>query len=144
MFADDGLFQISGNSRDQNQDKLENSFWKLRDFLNANGLKVNDNKTAIIEFMTHQKKAKTKGIPPDLTVREEVTDRRGRSKWEDKLITSKTSVKLLGTQPSGRSELGGTPHIWTQTSVTSSQEVDWHDVKTGTEPKSESQTTTSQ
>ena len=45
MYADDGQYQISSNNRDQNQDKLERNFWEIRNYLNANGLNVNQSKT---------------------------------------------------------------------------------------------------
>ena len=78
MYADDGQFQITSNSRNYNQDKLEYNFWEIKSFLNANGLLVNESKTKLVEFMSHQKKAKISGIPPDITVQEETKDRHGR------------------------------------------------------------------
>ena len=95
MYADDGQLQISSNSRDYNQDRLDNNFWEVCDFLSA-GLLVNQSKTKLTEFMSHQKRAKTKGIPPDITIQEEVTDRRGRLKIQDKLIMDTTDCKMLG------------------------------------------------
>ena len=47
MFADDGQFIYSSNDRNNNQEKIENSFWRIRDFLNANGLQVNEGKTSL-------------------------------------------------------------------------------------------------
>ena len=77
MYADDGtIWYIASNSRDQNQDKIEQIFWKLKNYLNANGLKINESKTKLTEFMTRQKRVRTKGIPPDLTIQEEVTQQK--------------------------------------------------------------------
>ena len=96
MYADDGQYQTVSNSRDLNQDKLEKNFWKLGDFLNSNGLQINQSKTVLCEFMSHQKRAKTRGIPPDLMVREETTNRMGQKVVQDKLITDKTHHRMLG------------------------------------------------
>ena len=96
MYADDGQLQISSNSRGYNQDKLELNFWEVCGFLNANGLQVNQWKTKLTEFMTHQKRAKLKGIPPDITVREETADLRGRTRTQDKLISDSVNCKMLG------------------------------------------------
>ena len=95
-YADDSQYQLASNSRGWNQDKIDSTFWRLGDFLNANGLQVNQGKTVLVEFMSHQKRAKTNGIPPDLTVREEVTSRTGRKTWQDRLITDRTSHRVLG------------------------------------------------
>ena len=96
MYADDGMFRFSSNSRDKNQDKLDQNFWKLKNFLDANGLKMNESKTKLTEFMTRQKRVKTRGIPPDLTVREETRDKRGRLSQQDRLISDKGKCKILG------------------------------------------------
>ena len=56
MYVDDGQFQFSSNSRNLNQDKIENNFWKIKNYLNANGLMVNESKTRLVEFMSHQKR----------------------------------------------------------------------------------------
>ena len=54
MYADDGMYQISRNSRTWNQDKIEHMFWKINAYLNANGLQVNQSKTNLSEFMAWQ------------------------------------------------------------------------------------------
>ena len=46
--------------------------------------------------MTYRKWTRTKGIPADLTLREEVKDRTGNSKWEDRLISDATNSIMLG------------------------------------------------
>ena len=68
FYADDGIYVISSKWRNHNQDKLENIFWRTKNFLNANKLQVNESKTNLTEIMTHQKRSKLSGIPPDLTV----------------------------------------------------------------------------
>ena len=46
--------------------------------------------------MTYQKKTRTRGIPPDLTVSETITDRNGIQRNQDELITDSGSCRLLG------------------------------------------------
>ena len=64
--------------------------------MSANGLQVNDSKTHLTEFMTHQKRMKTGGIPPDLTVRELTVDKHGTLKMEDNLISDSIYCRMLG------------------------------------------------
>ena len=96
MYADDGQFQYCSNNRSKNQEMIENNFWKIKNYLNANGLMINESKTCLVEFMSHQKRSKTTGIPPDLTITETVTDRNGRKTTQDKLITDSGGCRLLG------------------------------------------------
>ena len=90
-------------------------------FLNANGLQINDGKTTLTEFMLHQKRAKSKGIPPELTVSvlekgvlidKHISDSpqcrtlginlRNDLSWENHLQTGKKAIL-----PSIRRQLGG-------------------------------------
>ena len=96
IYADDGQFLYLSKRRYQNQDKLENCYWKICIFLNANGLKVNDGKTHLTEYMSRQKRTQLQGIPPDLTVHELITDKDGNEVLEDSHITDKSQCKLLG------------------------------------------------
>ena len=96
MFADDSLYRVSSNNRDSNQDSIEHNFWKIKDYLNSLGLQVSEKKTKLTEYMTHQKRSKSKGIPPDLTIREEVRSRTGRLTLEDKLISDSPVCRMLG------------------------------------------------
>ena len=96
MYADDGQYQTASNSQDQNQDQIENNFRKLKNFLNANSLQINESKTGLTYFMSHQKRSKMRGIPPDLTVRETVTSRTGVVSEQDRLITDSTKCRMLG------------------------------------------------
>ena len=96
MYADDGQMQISSNSRTSNQERIEESFWKVRDFLHANGLKVNESKTILTEIMTYQKRTRTAGIPPNLTVEETVKRRDGTEVTVDKLISDTPNCRMLG------------------------------------------------
>ena len=98
MYADDGQFQYSSNHRGWNQDKVDTVFWRIKNFLNANGLQVNEGKTCLVEFMTHQKRSKISGIPPDLTVSEDCKDRQGSTTVKDKLITDSGTCRMLGLQ----------------------------------------------
>ncbi len=92
----DGQFQITSNNRDWNQEKNETNLWKIKNYLNSNGLQVNEDKMAVTEYMTYQKRTRQRGIPPDITVRESTTDRRGRVTEQDKLITDSGSCRMLG------------------------------------------------
>ena len=96
LYADDGQFQISSNYREWNQDKLNQNFWKIKNFLNANGLQVNEGKTRLVEFMIHQKRTKSKGKPPELLVNEDTEDRNGRTTIQDKIITDNGYCRMLG------------------------------------------------
>ena len=80
-----------------------------RDFLNANGLQVNESKTTLTEFMTHQKRAKIHGTPPELQVQELVMNRDGSETLEDKLITDKKVTRMLGLNIQKQPLLGWTP-----------------------------------
>ena len=95
VFADDGLYIVSGKSRFGNQLKLDEMFTQIRDYLNANGLELNESKTGLTEFMVCQKRARTRGIPPDLTAAERIEDQDG-IKFMDKHITDKPQMKILG------------------------------------------------
>ena len=96
MYADDGQFVFSSNNRNRNQDKIDENYVKIKNFLSVNGLQVNDSKTHLTEFMTHQKRTKIGGIPPDLTVRELAVDKHGMLKMEDNLISDSIYCHMLG------------------------------------------------
>ena len=51
---DINFYLVSSNSRGANQDKIDDSFFKIRDFLNTNGLMINEVKTHLTEYMTKQ------------------------------------------------------------------------------------------
>ena len=91
IFADDAEFLIASNNRNWNQTRIEDRFDKIVDYLNANGLAVNQSKTGLTEYMTRQKRAKTPGIPPELTVREIVD-----GKLTNEHITDKVWSRILG------------------------------------------------
>ena len=95
VFADDGLYVISGKSRFGNQLKIEEMFIRIRDFLNSNGLELNESKTGLTEFMVCQKRTRMRGIPPELTAAEKIEEN-GRIKFLDKHITDKSQIKILG------------------------------------------------
>ena len=96
MYADDGQFQFASKYRGRNQMMLESTFCKVKDFLNANELIVNEAKTTLMEMMTYQKRAKISGIPPDLTVQEHIKDRDGAERLIDKHVTDATWIRMLG------------------------------------------------
>ena len=69
MYADDSQFVYSSNNHNRNQDKIYENYHKIKKNLSVNGLQVNDSKTHLTKFMTHQKHTKIGGIPLDLMVR---------------------------------------------------------------------------
>ena len=95
VFADDGQFLKSCKNRNSNQDSIEEMFVRIRDFLNALGLEVNEAKTVLTEYMVGQKRVKLRGVPPELTVLEKkLID--GRTEFRDKHITDTISSRFLG------------------------------------------------
>ena len=58
IYADNGIYLLSGRSKTENQRIIPEKFLELKSFLTDNGLAVNDGKTRLTEFMLMQKKAK--------------------------------------------------------------------------------------
>ena len=96
VFADDCQFIFTSNSRRKNQERIEEMFIKIRDFLNSNGLLMNESKTGIMEYMTHQKRSKLAGVPPELTGSERIMDAAGNVSLQDKLLTETKFSRFLG------------------------------------------------
>ena len=69
IFADDGMYVFSSNSRRTNQENINSRFYSIKHFLTANGLSVNDTKTGLTEVMSKQKRGRIHGSPPNLQVR---------------------------------------------------------------------------
>ena len=67
-YADDGTVLHSYNSRRENQEQLIEDLDKINDYLNDNRLKINRDKTTILEVIIRQKRAKIEGQPPTLSV----------------------------------------------------------------------------
>ena len=88
VFADDSLYIVSSRSRFRNQLMIEDKFDKLKSYLNANGLQMNDVKTSLTEYMSCQKSC---GIPPELTVR--VIE---KGALVDKMILDTPISRMLG------------------------------------------------
>ena len=109
LYADDGLYSHDSGTRNENQDKIDINYTRIKDFLESNGLKVNEGKTKLQEFMTYQKRTKLAGIPPDLSVRELVTDRNGQKTWGDRHITDSVTTRMLGLNLNGN--LGWDSHV---------------------------------
>ena len=72
-----------------NQRNNERSFEQIKIYLHLNGLQINATKTTLIEFMCRQKRAKIKGIPPELTVK-------GLNINQDKHILDSQISRTLG------------------------------------------------
>ena len=82
--------------------------------------------------MPHQKRAKIRGIPPDLTVRIEVIDKRRQTKMEDRLITDRKSVRSVRTQFTEQFVLGQPSVLWQETTATIHEKTTVTDCKTRT------------
>ena len=63
-YADDATYLVTSNDRQHNQDKLNFNLARLKEFLNNNGLTMNEEKTTVTECMVAQKRAKCRGTPP--------------------------------------------------------------------------------
>ena len=106
VYADDSLYVVSSKSRFRNQLMLEDKFVCIKKFLNANGLQINDGKTTVSEFMSCQKRAKSRGIPPELTVQVLETNI-----LSDRLIIDSPVCRTLGINL--QNNLGWTAHLQT-------------------------------
>ena len=91
IYADDTQYSVASRSRMHNQVKLEETFQRVIDYLNSNGLEINQAKTTITEFMSKQKRVCMRGVPPELTAREKIGE-----EWSDKLITDSKITRILG------------------------------------------------
>ena len=87
-YTDDATYLITSNNRDHNQTKLNNNLTRIKEYLNNNGLTMNEEKTTVTECMVAQKRAKYKGVPPTITA----TDKNGLPK----IIQTKKSTRILG------------------------------------------------
>ena len=65
-FADDATVIAASHSRTSNQNKLENTMIKMKQFLTSNELTMNETKTTITEVMVPQKRTRVSGEPPQL------------------------------------------------------------------------------
>ena len=68
QYADDSTYQVANKHREANQSKLTDNLNRLGDFLIANQLIINKDKTQIMEIMVRQKCCKLPKNPPKLEV----------------------------------------------------------------------------
>ena len=68
MYADDATLVISNKFRKDNQARISQLLDKMKIFLSENRLHLNVGKTKILECMLPQKRGKTPGTPPSLSV----------------------------------------------------------------------------
>ena len=68
QYADDATFITTDKLRQTNQVRLRENIENLKIFLETNELTVNADKTKIVEIMIQQKRTRTPGEPPSLTV----------------------------------------------------------------------------
>ena len=88
QYADDTTYHFASKSRDKNQQKLVQNLHKLADFLTANQLAINMDKTHIEEVMIKQKRGRMPGIPPSLQVT--------NAKNEPEIINTAGHCRILG------------------------------------------------
>ena len=79
---------MSNKSRNSNQTSLIVNLDELNLYLADNKLVLNAAKTALSESMIQQKKGKTSGVPPSLSVQNE--------RGEQKIVEDKSSIRILG------------------------------------------------
>ena len=98
VFADDSMYLHASNNRHLNQERIVNGFQKIKDFLNSNGLQINETKTFLTEYMTKQKRGRIRGVQTELVVKELVTDENDKDKLieQDKQITDSKYCRTLG------------------------------------------------
>ena len=87
-YADDATFVVETKNRDLSQKKIEDATTKMKNFLNSQDLCVNMEKTSIIECMVKQKRSRTMGEKPSLSIQKE--------SGEQVTIHPKKHIRLLG------------------------------------------------
>ena len=87
-YADDATLVVSSATRIENQEKIVMNLKKISDFLTANELVINEDKTMITEVMIRQKRVIIDGDPPWL----EVKDKEDNLKF----LTAGCHTRLLG------------------------------------------------
>ena len=105
LYVDDGLYVTS--SRNVNQYNIENVFHKIKNYLNAHWLQINESTTVLSEIMSQQKRAKIQGILPYLTINETI-----KGKIQDRHITDSQSFQILGVNIKKHISLGGKRHCY--------------------------------
>ena len=111
IFADDTQYICVSNDRENNQRNIEKNFEKIREFLNDNGLQINESKTSLTEYMTSQKRGRLRGSPPQLQVLERIEDKDapGNFLLREKLIPDSRSCRTLGMNT--QNNLGWESHL---------------------------------
>ena len=64
QYADNATYQTSSKLRQNNQKRLTENLKNLGDFLNANKLTINKDKTHLLKIMIKLKRGRTPGNPP--------------------------------------------------------------------------------
>ena len=82
---------VTSNDRNQNQVSLIRNFERIVEFLNANGLSVNQGKTGLTEYMSKQKRGRLRGQPSELRVTEIVDNTE-----VEKVISDVSYCRILG------------------------------------------------
>ena len=85
---DDTTIVFAGNSRPENQMKIEMCLNRVKNFLNTNHLSMNEAKTTVTEVMVPQKRARLRGHSPSI----EITNKKG----ELETIAAGRYTRILG------------------------------------------------
>ena len=88
IYADDSTYRISNKFRTDNQEKLKCKLESIKNYLNANDLVINMDKTILTECMLKQKRGRIGGTPPH----QDVVDKTGNPKT----VNDKQFCKILG------------------------------------------------
>ena len=68
MYADESTYHVANKKREDNQRKIKDNLYRLRNYMNNNKLSINIGKTKVLKLMIKQKKGKIPGQPPAITV----------------------------------------------------------------------------
>ena len=88
-YTDDSTFTIGNRNRKDNEECMKRALKQIQEYLTDNKLFLNQPKTQLTEIMIQQKRTKTDGRPPTLTVRNDA--------GEMKVITDKPYTRILGS-----------------------------------------------
>ena len=100
-YADDTTLIVRNKSRTENKLKMKWGLQKITNYLNSNGMVINQEKTQITECMVYQKRTRMTGQPPSL----ETVDRNGN----EKVVENTTDCRILGIQL--QNDMGWRAHL---------------------------------
>ena len=87
-YADDTTYVSASKDREKNQENITKNMDRIKKFLNANDLCINESKSCIIEMMNKQKRGRVKGNAPEI----KITGKDG----QPETLKAKKDCRLLG------------------------------------------------